>query len=409
MGASVMKRILFVDDEPNVLEGLRRMLRTQRGEWEMTFVESGSAALAELAREPYDVVVSDMRMPGMDGAQLLTEVMRRYPRIVRIILSGHSDQEMILRSVGPTHQYLTKPCDAQELRDTIGRAGALRNWLHGDALMSVVSQIHSLPSLPDLYLEIVQELQSPEASLQKVGAIISKDIGMTAQILHVVNSAFFGLRRHISHPAQAASLLGLVTVKALVLSVQLFSRFDTVAFPGFTCQALWNHCLATGALAKRLAAQQAAGPKTTDYAFMAGLLHDAGKLVLAANLSQKYSEALRIAGARAIPLWQAERETFGSTHAEVGAYLLGLWGLPDPIVEAVALHHTPRQCLGVGFGALTAVHVADALDHESRLPEAEPGAGQLDTEYVADLGLAPRLETWRQWCRGALAPGGNGG
>src|SRR5262245_37814840 len=100
-----MKKILFVDDEPNVLQGLERMLRSMRHEWEMQFAMSGPAALERLAEQTFDVIVSDMRMPGMTGAQLLTEVSQRHPHIVRIILSGQADQEDILRSVGPTHQY----------------------------------------------------------------------------------------------------------------------------------------------------------------------------------------------------------------------------------------------------------------------------------------------------------------
>ena len=221
------KRILFVDDEPKILEGLQRTLRSMRQEWEMQFAGSGQEALECLSKEPFDVVVSDMRMPGMDGAQLLKEVMRLYPQIARIILSGHSDQEIVLKSVRIAHQYLAKPCEAETLKSVVTRTCALRELLADDAVRRMVSNMDSIPSLPSLYAEIMEEIQSPNASIQRVGKIISKDMGMTTKILQLVNSAFFGLRRHVSSPSQAVSLLGLDTIRALVLSVHIFTHFDS--------------------------------------------------------------------------------------------------------------------------------------------------------------------------------------
>src|SRR5216683_1384998 len=227
------KRILFVDDEVNVLQGLRRMLNPMRHEWEMVFVESGQEALALLAQAPCDVIVSDMRMPGsdmrmpgMDGTQLLTQVMERFPLTVRIILSGYADSAMILKAVGPVHQYLAKPCDAATLQLTIARACALRSLLADPTLQGLVAGMQTLPSLPTLYLEVLEAVQDPQGSLERVGDIMSRDISMTAKMLQLVNSAFFGLRRHVSNPGEAVKLLGLDTIKALILSMQVFSRFD---------------------------------------------------------------------------------------------------------------------------------------------------------------------------------------
>jgi len=388
-----MKSILFVDDEPNVLDGLRRMLRPMRAEWDMSFARSGHEALEVLAAKRFDVIVSDMRMPGMDGAELLTEVRRRYPNVVRIALSGHSQKEMILRSVGPTHQYLAKPCDAQTLKDTITRACALRDLLADEALQGLVSQLTTLPSLPDLYIEIVEELQREDASIQKVGRIISKDVGMTAKVLQLVNSAFFGLRRHVSDPSQAVCLLGLETIKALVLSIHVFSKLEQANVAGFSLQRLWEHSMVTGTLAKRIAAEQDSDEKTADHALMAGLLHDAGKLVLAANLPEQYGKVLALAEMKAVSQGEAEKEVFGTTHAEVGAYLLGLWGLPGPIVEAIAFHHRPTESLANSFAPLTAVHVANALEHAQ---QNDGQADRLDGEYLSVVGLADQLPAWRE-------------
>jgi CheY-like chemotaxis protein len=208
-----MRRILFVDDEPKVLAWLERMLRSMRHEWEMEFAKSGPEALEALAARPFDVVVSDMRMPGMNGTQLLAEVMQRHPQVVRIILSGNADHETGMKSVGPAHQFLTKPCDVEVVKTTVGRACALRDLLADERLRLLVSQMQSLPSLPSLYEELVRELQLPNASLKRVGEIISKDVGMTAKILQMVNSAFFGLRREVSSIGRALTLLGLENVK----------------------------------------------------------------------------------------------------------------------------------------------------------------------------------------------------
>ncbi len=196
---SEKKRVLFVDDEPKILEGLRRMLRPLRNEWEMSFVNSGQEALDILAQQPFDVIVTDMRMPAMNGAELLHEVRKRYPHMVRFVLSGQASQETMLRSIGPMHQYLSKPCDSGILKSTLTRSCQLRSILSNEKLHNLVSRIDWLPSLPSLYIEMVEELQKPEASTKILGKLISKDIAMSAKILQLVNSAFFGVRQHISN------------------------------------------------------------------------------------------------------------------------------------------------------------------------------------------------------------------
>ena len=391
-----MKRILFVDDEPNVLDGLRRMLRPMRKEWEMAFAPGGEEALDALAEKHFDVVVSDMRMPGMDGAQLLTEVKQRHPEIVRIVLSGHSEKETVLRSVGPAHQYLAKPCDPEQLRKIITQACALRDLLSEDSLRMLVSQMSTIPSLPKIYSEIIEELQLPEASIKRVGEIVSKDVGMTAKVLQLVNSAFFGLRHHVSSPSQAASFLGVDTLKALALSVHIFSQLDDDKIEGFCLDGLWNHSVVTGTLARRIADAEGCAKQLCDHALMAGLLHDVGKLVIAANLPERYRAVFASVKGEGLELWEAERRILRNTHAEVGAYLLGLWGLPDPIVEAIAFHHNPSAHLGGEFTALTAVHAANALEHETEDAAEQQCEGRLDADYLTQINRANRLPAWRE-------------
>jgi HD-like signal output (HDOD) protein len=391
-----MKELLFVDDEPKLLDGLKRSLRPMRGEWNMTFVTSGAEALQALEQAPFDVIVSDMRMPVMDGAQLLNEVRQRFPQVVRIVLSGQSDKELIYQSIAATHQYLDKPCETELLKATVLRACALRDLLGSDSLRQLVTGMQQIPSQPTLYAEIKREAESKTASIRAIGAIISKDMGMTAKILQMVNSAYFGLRGSVSTAEQAVSLLGLDTVQALVLTVHVFSQFASTHSSRFNMDRLWEASTETGSLARAIAKSEQAPALVIDQAYTAGLLHDVGILVFAANVPERYDIMLKTAHDQGIPVWEVERQEFGATHEDVGAYLLGLWGLGDPIVEAVAFHHHPSDCVGNTFSPLTAVHVANVLQRELS-PQATGGVpSQIDFTYLEKLHLTDRLSHWRE-------------
>ncbi len=388
-------RILFVDDETFVLQGLQRLLRPMRHEWGMEFVTSGPLALERMAQSPFDVVVSDMRMPGMNGAQLLNEVMKRHPQTVRLILSGHADEELIMKCVGITHQYLSKPCDPEALKAAVSRASAVGVSLNNPRLQQLVCQIDRLPSIPSLYMEMVEQLQNPEVDLNDVAATVSKDIAMTAKILKLVNSAYFGLRREINDATEAVAYLGINTLKTLVLTIHAFTQFESRRNGGFSLEQVWSHSLNVAAVARRIAELEDAPMALREQAFVAGMLHDTGQLILAANLLVQYDAVIKQAHAQALPLANMEAATFGTTHAELGGYLLGLWGLPVPVVEAIALHHQPRLSCATEFTALTAVHVAEVLCQPSAGPEAAPPELPPDLDYLSNLGLADRLDVWK--------------
>ncbi len=390
-------RILFVDDDQNVLGGLGRMLRPMRDRWETFFTNSGPEALEFLERQEVDVVVSDMRMPGMDGSELLHTIKDQFPQVIRIILSGQSERTKVYETVRVAHQYLSKPCDDETLRTTIDRSRLLCALMSDKSLRQVVSQIESLPSLPALYTAILQELESEYCSIQRVGEIISRDIGMTAKILQLVNSAFFGFFRHIASPVQAAELLGTETIKVLVLSEKIFSTMDQSKVPGFHLQNLWEHSLLTGTTARTIAKKERHSQTGIDHAFMAGVLHDSGQLVLAANFPQKYKEVLGLVQGEQIPVWQAERHVLGAGHAEVGAYLLALWGLPEPIVEAIARHHQPPSEISP-VGLRTLIFISNAMEHAAREQE-QAGADTIAAlELFREQGLGDKLSLWQGIC-----------
>lgn len=384
-------RVMFVDDESRVLQGLQRMLRPLREEWDMLFLESGEDALAEMARCPVDVVVSDMRMPRMSGADLLGHVMRAHPATVRIILSGQADRDLVHKTIGPTHQYLAKPCDADLLKATVDRAARLRHLLANDQLRLLAGKLDSLPSLPVLYLEVVGLLQNPASTIATISKVIGKDLGMSAKILQLVNSAFFGLRRTVSSLEEAVNLLGIETIQSLVLSIHAFNQLKPSPIPGFSLENIWHHSMAVSSLARRLSRAEGVELPRAEEAVIAGMLHDIGRVILATNLPQAYAEVLAQAKHSGRPLVECERAAFGANHAEVGAYLLGIWGLSDPIVEAVAYHHTPQDLAGRTFGPVAAIHIADALHHAAN---GALDCGSIDAGFLNALGLSERLPAW---------------
>ncbi len=368
----------------------------------MHFVEGGQQALDFMAAQPVDIVVSDMMMPGMDGSQLLGEVLKRHPQTVRIILSGHAGPEAILRLVGPAHQYLSKPCDADDLHKAIARALALRDLLGNERLKQLATRIKNLPTLPALQDQLTEELEQESPSMERVGEIISRDIGMTAKILQLVNSAFFGLAQPVNNPTEAAVYLGLNTIRSLALSAGIFAQYDKGSCRLFSLDALAEHSWLTGGLARRVAQLERQEIKVMDQCFLAGLLHDVGQLILATGLPEDYARVISKVSAENSPVWQMEQEVFGATHADVGAYLLALWGLPDPIIEAVALHHQPARSAAKVFSPAIAVHAADVFAHEIQATNTEIPPPPLDVAGLARLGFAGRIADWRDRCRESI-------
>ncbi|MHC4182004.1 MAG: HDOD domain-containing protein [Planctomycetota bacterium] len=426
-----MKRILFVDDNPSEVQELKKMLKPMCHEWKIEFAVSGEEALNFMANSPFDVVVSNMHMPEMDGVELLDAVMERYPETVRIIHSGHSDREMVLRSVKSAHQFLLKPSNAETMKYTIERTCKLRDLLKSETLKKIVTGIKDLPSYPTLYGLIMKEMQSKEPSVKKVSYIISQDVSMSAKILQLVNSAFFGLPQKIADPQQAAVYLGVDTLKSLVLSIGVFSSFtEDAELRGFSLAEMWKHSLMTGRLARDIARAVTSDGKAAEEAMIAGILHDIGKLILLKVPMQykKVEDFIEKSGCSHV---EAEYAVMKTSHAELGAYLLGLWGIPDSIIEPVAFHHNPSKLLDVMFDmsgessnkdtgkikssdkgskpqsakkfleeftVLTSVHVANALMMQEVSSSSSTTFPYIDMRYLNQLNLTDKLPKWVERC-----------
>jgi HD-like signal output (HDOD) protein len=394
-----MKRILFVDDEPAILEGLRDRLRRQRREWEMVFALGGEEAIAECERAAFDVVVSDMRMPRMDGAALLEHIKNHYPSTVRIVLSGHAERQAVLRALSVAHQYLCKPCDADSVRSVIARACALQELMAQPELRAMVGRVQKLPSVPKMYQELTQVLAHEAPAIAEVARVIERDPAMCLKILQVVNSAFFGLPRRVTAIREAIMFLGIEPLKALVLVTQIFPAVEGIEGGSRVIAAIQEHSVMVARVARALI------PASQDDAFMAGMLHDVGVLILALAERTRMGDIVESARKSRMPLHTVERENLGVTHADVGAYVLGTWGLPFGVVEAVAGHHEPERYAGTAFDTTTAVHVAEALV-TGLAGEDAAIASPLAEEYLRRLAVLDKLAEWRAAVADICSSGG---
>lgn len=383
-----MKRILFVDDERSVLDGLRRVVRPTRHEWHVDFAESGAQALALARIEPYDVIVSDMKMPGMSGVDVLSEVRRLWPATVRLILSGQSEREHILKAVPHTHQFLTKPCDSDQLLSTLRRAVRLGGILGDPVVAQLCSGFGALPSLPTTYVAIVDELARGEASLEEIARIVGRDVAMSAKVLQLVNSSFFGLVQEITSPSRAVGYLGIDTMRALALQFGVFAQVVGSRRVLDAIGRVNDRSTTAAALARRIGVLLHAPPTVVDQAFTGALLSGVGQVVLAHGDSERYEALLNELDA-GVAASDAERKLYGTTAPAVGAYLLGLWGLPGAVIEVVADHREPPSGVDEAIGPVGIAHVACLLaDHG----DTESWRAALDAGLVARLGLGSRID-----------------
>jgi HD-like signal output (HDOD) protein len=375
LGGELVKRILLVDDEQFVLDGLRNMLRGRRRDWDMSFACGSDAALGLLQQQTFDVVVSDMHMPRMGGAALLARVKELQPRAIRIVLSGQTDARTAMSTVFVAHRFLAKPCDPEVFRKVVDRACGLASTLASPELRAAAGDVAALPAVPRTYLALCRALARPNASIKDVLAVIQGDVGLCAKVLQVVNSPFFGFPRRITGLHEAVSYLGTEAVKNLALAVEAFARAPGRA----SCEDLQRHSLLTAQLASRF---MAGNTGRAEEAFVAGLLHNIGRLIT-------------------VPPGAAAD---GIDSSLLGAYLLDLWGLPHTVVEAVAHHDQPRHLEHQDFDVVDAVYLADRLASRALAADDVP---ELDEQYLSDRGITgERLDGWNEMARtfaGAVA------
>jgi HD-like signal output (HDOD) protein/ActR/RegA family two-component response regulator len=365
-----MKRVLFVDDDTSLLDGLRARLHALRSKWEMVFVENGPRAVTELEHRPVDAIVADVRMPAMDGVELLEIVRNRWPDAIRIVLSGCAGEEQSTRLLSVVHQYISKPCEVDQLENVISRCMQLRDVLNEPRLQALVGRIGHLPAMPRTCTNLRDAMADP---------------AVAAKVLQLVNSAFFRLARRITSIEQAVTYLGLNAIRTLVMAVEVFSAWrDDVDVCELTPARLQKTAQAVAAATRALAQ----GTSFADDALMAGLLHNIGHWVLLKECPQQLQRAIEVARTRRIPLHAAEQDVIGASAAAVGAYLLGIWGLPYSVIEAVAFQHSPQRVAQTRFDVLAALVTARSLQAANEPPVsgvAESCETVVDASYLQAL------------------------
>jgi len=389
-------RILFVDDEPNVLDGLRTMLRRHRRDWDMRFVTCGHEALEELAQAPFDVLVTDMRMPDMDGAALLKQVQEEHPGVARIVLSGNAEQELAARAIPVAHQFLAKPCDPAVLENVVARAGNVQSLMVNDALREIVGKLKRVPSSPRTYWELMAAMRNASTTAHDVARILNRNMSMCAKLLQIVNSAFYRLSRRITSVQDAVTYLGFSTVRQLALAAEVFQKYAGADLGDMSLVRLEEHARCVGGLASHFVE----GQSEREDAYVGGLLHDIGKVILATEFPEQTREVIASMQSNGIAMHVAEQREYGVTHADIGGYLLGLWGLPYAIAEAVTYHHEPQRVDQTGLDALAAVYVANLMVNRYAEPMVDVGDAQSEpadaASYLARLGVADRLPEWEE-------------
>lgn len=329
-------RVLFVDDEPKLLKGLERSLFSHGPDgWEFEFAESGERALEQIAEAAFDVVVSDMRMPAMDGAELLRQIAHGHPETLRIVLSGHTEVEAAVRAMPVAHQFLSKPMQPDDLVALIRSGLAIRDVVKNPKVRAVAGEVEFLPPRPRIYLELIRVLNDEKSSVADVANVVEQDPAIAAKVLHVANSAFFSRGMKIASVREAVARLGAQVLRGVVLSMDAFSSFRAAATP--RVERKMEHCFRVASVAWALAK----GKAEKELVFTAGLLHDIGQVLLCWKHPEAAAQVEEKLGAGATAL-EAERDVLGTSHPEIGAYLLGLWGLPFPVIEAVLNHHMPE-------------------------------------------------------------------
>lgn len=375
-------QVLFVDDEPSILRGLRSIFHRERN-WDMAFAESAAEALRMMSTGPFDVLVTDMRMPVMDGAQLLEVVQQQWPQTARLVLSGQSDPDALMRVFPTMHGFLSKPCSSTVLRSAIARCTSVAAVTDNPALRTIINRVQKLPSPSAQYMQLTQLASDRRTKLADITSVIESDPALALKVLQIASSAAFGAMTSFTSIARAVQYLGLELIQAIALSTSLCSPFEGMQLP-ISIASLQRHAIRTATLSRAFI-QDAAG---TELAFATGLLHDVGRIVLQLGRPAEYGQMcdeIRITGESLVA---AERRIFGADHAMVGGCLMRLWGLSAQLIEAVEVHHVPAAASPAVADVVAVVHVAETLSDNSDSTE-------IDVEFLRSRSLGHELARWR--------------
>ncbi len=386
--------ILFVDDEEHLLQGIRRLLHSHRQDWSMHFCNSGEEAVKRLASEHFDIVVTDMRMPNVDGSRVLFESYLNCPSTMRCVLSGQSERAQTCKVTGTAHQFLSKPTKQLELEEMVERVQRLHALPLATELRLAATRLAAIPCQSHILSLLIAELLLPEPNVDNVAKLVARDVGMSAKVVQLVWSSFFGLPRKSLCPIEAVRLLGMEMMRELVIEQGLFTPFIDNPDDRFSITELSEHSCEVAKFAEAITLYETHDKVQAKQAYFAGLTHDIGKILLMHQFPDRYGAALRLTREHDVTLWEAEREIFGTSHADVGSYLLALWGFPEEVISSVACYRKPSQIDDGKFGTATAVHVANLLNRKNHSPSFPQQQVLYGSEHLANSGLSRKIASW---------------
>jgi HD-like signal output (HDOD) protein len=385
--------ILYLEEDPRQVAELIRELG-QKSEWQVAHAKTPQEAKAIAAKQPIDVALLSATMGDMDPVAVAEELTQIHKKITIFVLAPDAEAGGGLAYASGRFQWLTKPCPPETLISAVERMAALVSWLTNNTTIDLVAGLHSLPTMPSNYQGVIRAIHSPNSSIQEIADAVEKDMGITSRVLQVANSAYYGYSKKITSPMEASMLLGIDTLKSLVRYTHVLNNFPQTPATNAVFDAVWRHSAGVAAVARKIVVLQTNDEALGDEAFTAALLHDIGKVVLTSLKPEEYKAVIRQAAESKIPIHNVERIKLQTTHAETGAYLLSLWGIPFSILEAVAWHHYPRECREKKFSALTAVHVANVAEHQRQQTDDQRTIPTLDEVYLREVGVWEEAQEW---------------
>jgi HD-like signal output (HDOD) protein len=351
-------RILMVNESETWLQEIRRTFWQKHRHWEVLLAHGADEAMLALKRDLVDVLITGMQLPGINGAELLHQVRELQPGVVRILMVEAEQAEQAEQSEGDLHRLFITPVEPAFLISVVESLDSEDDEECVRAIRTAVGGLGHLPSLPSLYSELVALLQREDAGMKEVARLVRKDPSMAGQVLKTANSVHFSGGRSVAELGQAVAMLGVDSLRSLVLFRGIVSGFKTPKPAGLDLEQVWFHSFEVAAGTRKLVMLEGESG-LADRAFSAGLLHDIGLVVFAMEPTGRYRAVLEQAQVSRVPLAVLEHETFGVDHAQLGAHLLSLWGLPPAFCRPVREHHAPSTG-GDGFPLSAALHMADA-------------------------------------------------
>ncbi len=395
------EKALFVFNPNNSSEQIPGYLQLCKNEYTCFEADTIEKAKTIIEAESINIVIAILELPDGTGTDLHKYICENHNSIIRFLYTEDNDKSIVYNSAGYIHQYMNQECKPAQFIQIVKNAFGLKSVLANEDLHNRISGITNLPNPPEIYNQLVTELQKEDPSVRNVADLIKKDISITAKVLHMVNSAFFGLPTHVENPLHAVNLLGIDTVQSMVLTAGVFNLFKDPGIPGYSVESIYSNSLAVGTSSRHLANAFGLMTKHTEDALMAGMLHDIGKLVMLSYFPEEFKQSVKLSTEKEIPLFEAEKHILGVSDAEIGAHLLSLWGLPNSILEAIALHYNPNNAPAPITNVLTAVHLGYALNYDIQNNIRKENLSAVDMEYLDKLNLSNNIESLKNFCLSA--------